>query len=791
MNKKPNMNRRQILGLLGLGSTSLLHKNVHASPQNQPAIDWENSFPNFGLIVKDTLMEMLLDKQLKNGMVVHTLGYHEVGDGGGASYKLYPSEKNKDIQIGEWRLETNLLARLVGVQAVNYAMFGAKGNGMDDDGDQIKQAHDYANLHKLPVVNVTGEYWLKASQTIYIRTNVDWGLTVFHISEHANTKNTPRFIIASYQKPQDISWDNETKRKFLKQIKPDIQQFEEFASYKNTLIIVRDDNDRIGYRAGARYGGASWAKEEFFYVEEHGRIIGDIAWTFKDYTHLTAYPAEDCYLMVEGGSFYLSGEGAGQDVKGYRHNGFTITRSRTIIRNQWVGMEKDAVDTSMNPRTGFYNFSRVYDITLENIRLIPWEQDREGTERDVPAGTYGISGARVLKSCFNNIMAEGGAAHWGVFGTNLMKDLSINRCHLNRIDVHFHAWNIHIKDSKIGYRGISVTGGGELIVENTQSSSTSFINFRRDYGAKWDGYVQISNCRFIPPAGRMRAVLYFSPADFEYGYPIGLAHGIRVENLQIDLGEDTMMDPCWVLYAPSFSKTKNGHKLFFPRDMTFRNIRVRGGRKGVKVMKLTDPQHFFVRDSSNNDVYATSQILLEDVDLEYVDNTQELEMEANMQFVSHDPALVEEGLYLQLYIARCNRLAASFDAMKLDIDVRNSVIHALHTPVGGKLMGKITLWDCILRPDQRTRKSKAFTLDCKEGASFVNCRLSAPVVDGKPAIEALNLLGFIELNRAVKHNHLQTMFDSRTLQAIRENGIKLKQEFIQKLMQNYELNDEE
>src|SRR5690606_41069769 len=125
-----------------------------------------------------------------------TLSQHEVSDSRGARHRLYPREKNKDIQTGEWRLETNLLARLVGVQAVNYAMFGAKGNGMDDDGDQIKQAHDYANLHGLPVVNVTGEYWLMASQTIHIRTNVDWGLTVFHISERANTKNTPRFIIA-------------------------------------------------------------------------------------------------------------------------------------------------------------------------------------------------------------------------------------------------------------------------------------------------------------------------------------------------------------------------------------------------------------------------------------------------------------------------------------------------------------------------------------------------------------------------------------------------------------------
>src|SRR5690606_36103467 len=151
------------------------------------------------------------------------------------------------------------------------------------------------------------------------------------------------------------------------------------------------------------------------------------------------------------------------------------------------------------------------------------------------------------------------------------------------------------------------------IVENTQSSSTSFINFRRDYGAKWDGYVQISNCRFIPPGGRMRAELYFSPADFDYRYPIGLAHGIRVENLQIDLGEDTMTDPCWALYPPSFSKIMNGHKLFCPRDMTYRNIRVREARKGVIVVLLTDPQLLLVRDSSNNGVYATSHILLEDV----------------------------------------------------------------------------------------------------------------------------------------------------------------------------------
>src|SRR5690606_39768455 len=60
-----------------------------------------------------------------------------------------------------------------------------------------------------------------------------------------------------------------------------------------------------------------------------------------------------------------------------------------------------------------------------------------------------------------------------------------------RNDVHFHCWNLSIKDSEIGVKGITITGGGDLFVENTSSHSMTFINFRRDYGAKWDGNISI------------------------------------------------------------------------------------------------------------------------------------------------------------------------------------------------------------------------------------------------------------------------------------------------------------
>src|SRR5690606_8329304 len=122
---------------------------------------------------------------------------------------------------------------------------------------------------------------------------------------------------------------------FLSKLKPGVKIISELAGYKNCLVTVADEGDQIGVRAGRE--GQSWDREELFYVEEHGRIIGDIAWEFKDYTSLTAFPCSDSYLVVEGGTFYVSGDNPGETYNGYWRGGISVTRSRTIIRDQWVG----------------------------------------------------------------------------------------------------------------------------------------------------------------------------------------------------------------------------------------------------------------------------------------------------------------------------------------------------------------------------------------------------------------------------------------------------------------------
>jgi hypothetical protein len=71
-----------------------------------------------------------------------------------------------------------------------------------------------------------------------------------------------------------------------------------------------------------------------------------------------------------------------------------------------------------------------------------------------------------------------------VFGSNLVKNFVVENSRLNRVDVHFHCWNLRISNSDIGFKGITVTGGGKLILENSSCAGNSFITFRNDFGSK-------------------------------------------------------------------------------------------------------------------------------------------------------------------------------------------------------------------------------------------------------------------------------------------------------------------
>ncbi len=728
-----------------------------------------------------------------DGTVVETVGFHEPGDGGAALYRVQqlPDEMEPN-EADIIALQNGLVAVLHERNAVNYRMFGAVGDGENDDGVQIKLAHEYANRHGVPVVNLSGEFWIKETNDITIQTNVSWGNTTFYIDERHNVQGIPRFTVVNDEPTETIELDDELKETLLERIRPGVQIIPELADWSNHLIVVQDTEDRIGIRAGYE-NHRGWAREDFFYVEEEGRIIGDISWEFSDFTSITAIPCNDSYLIIEGGGFRMSGHTPDTGSTGYHHNGFSIRRSRTIIRDQWMGLQEGRRDESLAARNGFYTLSRVYDVTLENIRLMPWEKSRREPEVAVPHGTYGIGGSRMLNCTFRNLTAEAGWISWGVFGTNLTKNLRIENSQLNRVDVHFHCQNLYIKDSTIGLKGITVTGAGDLFIDNSERHGNTFISFRRDYGSSWDGRIRLRGCTLKPTGTGNVSVLSYRMADFDYQHPLGYARDIKIEDLVVDYSSAPASEaPCWLISNPALSQTEAGDRLYFPTQIVLRDIRVENREQGVRLLRVPRPQHYDLGRSggyADGRLTPNSRILVENVQLESLtpegpgdtDNVHLLIGGAEPEDYADELAL-----YPRIRFADCDDVSVYLGNAIASVFFDRCTINTV-TATG--LRGELAFNDCRFQPRLQEVGGEIYTVDSTLGTRFTNCTVHAPIVDGEIRPELVDQTGFLEINGSVQHYHINTALGPRILDHIREEGVTLDPDFIERLKLRHALED--
>jgi hypothetical protein len=708
--------------------------------------------------------------RLQEGMIVSTYGYYRAGDGGAAAYAVLRSHEPEDGG-SIINLANGLQAHLLPAQSVHYRLFGAVGDGENDDGVQIRKAHEYANKTGLPVDNRSGEFWIKNTHLITVQTDVQWGMSKFHIDEAYNT-SLPRFQVTGSTEPISIQLDADAKASLLAKLKPGTTLIPELAPYKNCLVVVEDTEDRIGIRA-VHYSNLGWSKTEFFYVEEHGRIIGDLAWEFSNFTGLTAYPCDDNVLTIDGGTFYLSGATPQEiDPNQYVHNGIAVRRSRTRIRNQWVGLEPDKVDVSHNARAGFYYFNHVYDISLENVRLIPFVHDRGSKELSVPHGTYGIGGNTVLNGVFRNVTAEGGSDHWGVFGTNLFKNFRLEGCRLNRVDVHFHCWNLYLRDCEIGYKGFTLTGGGDLFIENTRCYGNDFIVMRNDFGARWDGDIRISNCRLIVQSATKEACAFRTvPSDFDYQYPLGYGRSIRIEHFTFDFrAVPNTTNTCRIMKVAVFSQTEAGDRLFFPSHIEFRNIAVEGRDQGVRIVEIADASGFQVRKKGGSDgrlrepncTMRFENIPLERVPEQHLSNAKEFNFlirAADPRGMGEAAEVAENALYPRIEFENCSGFYGRILGVAAELGFRKCLIHGLAANDGDEgeaMRGKVVFEQCAFKAHAPDDKEKFMALETVLGTTFTNCTILTPTVAGKSRPDLVDNYDILEMNRSVRFNHMHT-----------------------------------
>ena len=392
----------------------------------------------------------------------------------------------------------------------------------------------------------------------------------------------------------------------------------------------------------------------------------------------------------------------------------------------------------------------------------------------------------MLNCTFRNLTAEAGWVSWGVFGTNLNKNFRVENCRLNRIDVHFHCWNLYISNCTIGFKGISVTGGGDLFVENTTRHGSSFINFRPDYGAKWDGRVRLRGCTLRPSGGQRVSVLSYRPSNFDYQYPIGFARSVVIDDLVIDYSAAPQSDsPCWLMDIVPFSKTDHGARLFFPRQIEFRNITVEGREQGVRLIRIPDPCRYDLRRNGGYDesqLTPNCTLICDNVQLERL--TPESVEDAGQAHLSIGGEVALDyadplALYPKIRFTDCENVSVYLGNCVASAFFERCTVNTVTAP---NLRGELVFNDCRLQPNVRQAPANGFyTVSSTLGTRFTNCTIHAPIVDGKAAPEMVDRIGFLEINKSLQHYHLNTALGNDVLSYLKSKGAALSSEFIARL----------
>jgi hypothetical protein len=418
------------------------------------------------------------------------------------------------------------------MDVVRYEDFGALGDGKTDDIEAIAKAHEFANLHGLPVrASGHATYYIAGrDRTAVIQTDTDFGAAQFIIDDTAAQKiSSPVFEVRSVLpvfKPEGITSLKRDQRK-IPIVLPG-----------RCVVHITNSNVKHYIRKGLnRNNGTS--QTDMFLVDAEGRVAPDtpITWDFDQITDVIAYQVDAKVLTIKGGRFTTIANAA-ESKYTYYGRGISIKRSTVILD----GLEHRITGEGGHgaPYRGFVDIHDCADVTVRNSLFTAHKTYRTIGSANAPVsmGSYDLSVGRALNVVFENCRQTNDIndnRYWGILGSNFCKNLRFEGCVFSRFDAHQGVYNATIRNSTIGYMGILAIGKGTLLVENTTVRAGNFIGLRPDYGSTWQGEVIIRNCVFVPPAGRPATLISGSnDGDHDFGYPCTMPERVTIDTLRIE-----------------------------------------------------------------------------------------------------------------------------------------------------------------------------------------------------------------------------------------------------------------
>lgn len=366
-----------------------------------------------------------------------------------------------------------------------------------------------------------------------------------------NMSDYPDYSLGSgrnYSAPKALAMINRSFSKETTKLEGDFKE--------DALYVLRSASFKRWGRNGSATATADLRDQtEAIIVRADGTIDSStpLQWDWDEICDIKKYPIDKTTLTVRGGTFYTKVNTMNSHT--YVLRGINVERSNTeLIGVQHYLLGEDKMFTSNSayiddetketkyvprlgaPYQGFFHVHNCAYVTLKDcvfsnhLRIFSYGNNTNST---APYDFYAEYCANVtLDGCTcaatpddltgpadpTGILDE---SRWGTTGTNFCKGLVVqNGCRINRIDAHMGTYNLTVKDSVLGYRGIAAVGFGTLYVENVTAYSTHFISLRRDFGSYWNGDIVIKNCTWRLAESNYSPRLIFTSYDamYPYGY---------------------------------------------------------------------------------------------------------------------------------------------------------------------------------------------------------------------------------------------------------------------------------
>jgi hypothetical protein len=477
---------------------------------------------------------------------------------------------------------------------VTYREFGARGDGVKDDIDAIAAAHDFANLHGLPVRADEGATYYIGGQdrTAVIQTDTDFGSARFIIDDtQVVARGANIFAVRSKLQPLKLAGVTTLKKN---------QRSLNLTLPGTCIVSVTNAKVKRYIRYGANRNNGS-AQTDIFIADKDGTISmdGPVIWDFDQITDITAHPMDETPLTISGGHFTTIANAA-ESSYAYYGRGIEIRRSNVVVDKLEHHITGEGDHGA--PYGGFINIGSCANVTVKNTRLTGHKTYRTVGSAGVPVsmGTYDISLNRALNVSFLNCTQTNDikdGKYWGIMGSNYCKNLRFDGCTLSRFDAHMGVANATIRNSTLGHAGINAIGSGTFTVENSTVHGSCFINLRSDYGSTWEGEFVFRDCVFIPAGGRQVTASLIGGSysgQHDFGYTCYMPERIVIDKLRIEDANhpDNYQGPAiFANFNRSFTDATYVEKYPYvkTREVVLRNVTTASGKQ----LRLSDNPFMF------------------------------------------------------------------------------------------------------------------------------------------------------------------------------------------------------